>query len=183
MCCIPEEIFRRKDEKMKRILWVNPSFLDYRIPLYQELDRKLNHNFYLVYSKYRIPERCEKKIHAALNDHAVSIRSEKIISLGGKSDFANSGVKIPIPCGLYSAIASTQPDLVIAEGFFQFTPMALLYCLIHRLPLWIAYERTAHTERNCPWYRMLYRKLVSHFVSGYLANGSTVLSVLNSRTT
>lgn len=63
MCCIPEEIFRRKDEKMKRILWVNPSFLDYRIPLYQELDRKLNHNFYLVYSKYRIPERCEKKIH------------------------------------------------------------------------------------------------------------------------
>ena len=180
MCCIPEEIFRRKDEKMKRILWVNPSFLDYRIPLYQELDRKLNHNFYLVYSKYRIPERCEKKIHAALNDHAVSIRSEKIISLGGKSDFANSGVKIPIPCGLYSAIASTQPDLVIAEGFFQFTPMALLYCLIHRLPLWIAYERTAHIERNCPWYRMLYRKLVSHFVSGYLANGSLTKEYLQS---
>lgn len=156
---------------MKRILWVNPSFLDYRIPLYWELNRILDNSFYLVYSKFRIPERCENKIHKVLGDHAVSIRAEKIISLGKRTDFANSGVNIPIPRGLYSAIASVHPDLVIAEGFFQFTPMALLYCLLHRIPLWIAYERTAHTERNCPWYRALYRKVISKFVSGYLANG------------
>ena len=165
---------------MKRILWVNPSFLDYRIPLYRELNRILDDSFYLVYSKFRIPDRCENKIRNALGDHAVSIRSEKIVSLGKRSDFANSGVNIPIPRGLYSAIASVHPDLVIAEGFFQFTPMALLYCLFHRIPLWIAYERTAHTERNCPWYRALYRKMISKFVSGYLANGQLTKEYLRS---
>lgn len=35
----------------------------------------------------------------------------------------------------------------------------------------IAYERTAHTERNCPKWRTYYRKIVSNFVDGYSING------------
>ena len=40
-----------------RVLWVNPSFLDYRVPLYQELNKRLKGDFHLLYSKNRIPER------------------------------------------------------------------------------------------------------------------------------
>ena len=47
---------------MKKILWVNPAFLDYRIPVYKELNELYKGNFNLVYSKNRIPERVQKKI-------------------------------------------------------------------------------------------------------------------------
>lgn len=42
---------------------------------------------------------------------------------------------------------------------------------VKKIPLLIAYERTEHTERNCPTWRTIYRKLINRFVSGYLVNG------------
>ena len=114
----------------KRVLWVNPSFLDYRIPLYTEM-----------------------------------------LNIGRKTEFANGWITIPFPKGLYKMICNVRPDLLIAEGFFQFTPWAVIYAFLHRKPLLIAYERTAHTERNCPLWRRLYRQFIGLFVSGYVVNG------------
>ena len=94
---------------MKRVLWVNPSFLDYRIPLYQELYKALHEEFYLVYSKFQIPLRCEKKIHSAINDHAISVRAEKIINFK-RNGYANQGMRICFSRGLYQSIASAHPD-------------------------------------------------------------------------
>lgn len=48
--------------KNKKVLWVNPSFLDYRIPLYKELNSICNGRFYLIYSRQRIPARCDEAI-------------------------------------------------------------------------------------------------------------------------
>lgn len=156
----------------KKVLWVNPSFLDYRIPLYGELNKKLNGGFHLLYSKERIPERCHEKINEILKDNAHYLESEKRLTLGhAESEFANKSVSIPIPRGLYKKIKDVKPDAIIAEGFFQFTPWAVWYSFFHRKPLYIAYERTAHTERNCPWWRKLYRRIVGIFVNGYIANG------------
>lgn len=154
-----------------KILWVNPSFLDYRIPLYEELNKLCNGDFHLVYSINRIPERCNKKIQQVLKRNAHGLSKEKRFNFGKESDFSNSHISIPYPSGLYKAIKSVKPDFIIAEGFFQFTPWALWYSLVHRIPLMIAYERTAHTERNCPSWRRLYRKFVNCFVNGYIANG------------
>ena len=157
--------------KNPKVLWVNPSFLDYRIPLYKELNNLYDGNFYLVYSKQRIPQRCIDKIEKTLGDNAIGLPREKQIKLGGRGDFANTGVSVPFPRGLYKLIKSVNSDVIIAEGFFQFTPWALWYSFIRRKPLIIAYERTAHTERHCPWWRKAYRKLVNKFVSGYIVNG------------
>lgn len=41
-----------KDYKNEKVLWVNPSFLDYRIPLYDELNKLYQNNFHLIYSKH-----------------------------------------------------------------------------------------------------------------------------------
>jgi len=38
-------------------------------------------------------------------------------------------------------------------------------------PLLIAYERTEHTERDCPRWRTIYRMFISKFVDGFIANG------------
>lgn len=164
-----------------KLLWVNPSFLDYRIPLYKEIDERLNKNFKLVYSSKRIPERCDKKIKEAIGDNAISIKKDKIISIGSGNGFANKGINIPITGGLYKSIKQAKPEIIIAEGFFQFTPLTLLYAFIHRIPLIIAYERTKYTERNCPFYRRWYRRFINLFVSGYVVNGSLTKEYLISQ--
>ena len=164
-----------------KVLWINPSFLDYRIPLYKNINDKLNGNFRLIYSKQRVPERCIKNVEEAIAENALSLPNEKIVSIGRGSDFANRGLSIPIPKGLYKLIKGTRPDLIIAEGFFQFTPWAVWYSFVHRIPLLIAYERTAHTERSCPLWRRLYRRFIGLFVNGYIANGQLTKEYLISQ--
>lgn len=154
-----------------KVLWINPSFLDYRIPLYAELNKLCLGDFYLIYSKQRVPKRCVDRIESELGENALGLPKETIISLGKHSEFANSSVMLPFPKGLFKLIKNVKADLVIAEGFFQFTPWALLYTILYHRPLIIAYERTAHTERNCPLWRRMYRKLVNIFVDGYVVNG------------
>ena len=164
-----------------RVLWVNPSFLDYRVPLYEELNKLFNGSFHLIYSIQRIPERCNKKIIRVLGKNAHGLEYEKQIVIGKSTDFSNSYISIPYPKGLYKQIKAVRPDFIIAEGYFQFTPWALWYSFIHRIPLMIAYERTAHTERNCPLWRRLYRKFVGMFVTGYIANGQLTKEYLISQ--
>ncbi|MBQ8124870.1 MAG: glycosyltransferase family 4 protein [Kiritimatiellae bacterium] len=157
--------------KQRKILWVNPSFLDYRIPFYDEMNKCCNGGFHLIYSKNRVPERCRLNIGRRLGGNAIGIEKEVCYGSATTAEFANRGVTIPFPKGLYRKIASVEPDLLVAEGFFQFTPWALLYSIVHRKPLLIAYERTAHTERNCPFWRTAYRRFVNLFVDGYVVNG------------
>lgn len=156
---------------MKKILWVNRSFLDYRVPLYKELFRATDGNFSLIYSKVCVPDRCRAKVKSALGDFAIELE-EKRIAMGESYEFANAGLSITIPKGLLKKMRDIKPDVIIAEGFGKFTPWALWYAICHRLPILIAYERTAHTERKCPKWRMLYRKFLMKFVTGYIANGS-----------
>lgn len=164
-----------------KLLWVNPSFLDYRIPLYKNIYEKLNGKFSLIYSKSRVPQRCIDKIEEAIGINALGLEHDKTLSLGGKVEFANKGIKIPITKGLYKSIKKSNPDIIISEGFFQFTPWAVWYSFIHRKPLLIAYERTAHTERNCPWWRRLYRRFIGLFVNGYVVNGELTKEYLISQ--
>ena len=165
----------------KKILWVNPSFLDYRVPLYTKLKEIYNGNFYLIYSKNRIPARCHSKIINILDSRALFLKNEKSIKLNYNNNFANRGLRVPLPTGLYKMIKSVRPNIILAEGFFQFTPWAVWYSFIHRIPLLVAYERTAHTERNCPWWRRLYRRFIGLFVNGYIANGQLTKDYLISQ--
>lgn len=155
-----------------KVLWVNPVFLDYRVPLYKEVYNLADGNFFLIFSKERVPQRCISKIENEIGNHAISIQGEKIFSFGKLTEFSNSGVRFPLPKGLYKSIKKVKPDIVIAEGFAQYTPWAVLYCFLHSKPLIVAYERTAHTERNCPRWRRWYRRFIGWFTSGYIVNGS-----------
>ena len=69
-------------------------------------------------------------------------------------------------------IKNIKPDVLITEGFFQWTPLLVLYSFIHRTPIFMGYERTCHTERNTKWIMNLYRKIINLFVTGYLVNGN-----------
>lgn len=172
----------------KKLLWVNPSFLDYRVPLYQEIENQTDGNFHLIYGASRMPERVCNKIADALKEKAHPITSNYLYRFGGKkktqeecfrsTGYANDSVTILIPKGLYKKISKISPDIIIAEGFFKYTPWALLYSILHRKPLYIYYERTLHTERSVPWWRKGYRKFVSLFVKGFLVNGEETKKLL-----
>lgn len=153
-----------------KILWVNSSFLDYRIPVYKRLNELSGGNFYIVYSRTMVPERIPQKIETAIGNHAIAI-DDKQLCIGKSDTLANKNLKIPRPSGLYKAIKKVNPDIIIGEGFFQWTPFALRYSITHRKPLFIGYERTKWTERDCPKWRALYRKVVDKFTRGYLCNG------------
>jgi glycosyltransferase involved in cell wall biosynthesis len=164
-----------------KILWVNPSFLDYRIAVYEQLNKLTDGNFYLAYSKERVPKRCVDKIGKILGNNALGLEKEKTFRFGMKGDFANTGIQIPYPKGLYKLISSVeQPDIILGEGYFQWTPWAIFRAKRLKVPFLLAYERTAHTERNCPWWRKLYRKIVDCFISGYVVNGSETKLYLES---
>ncbi|MGY6560053.1 MAG: glycosyltransferase family 4 protein [Nitritalea sp.] len=165
----------------KRVLWVNPSFLSYRIPVYEALSRLLGDNFYLLYSEKRVPENVRTRISQALGTRARALKEEKIIRLGRSGNFANQGLSIPIQKDLYRAIQEVQPDIIISEGFFQWTLYAVWYTRFRNVPLYVAYERTAYTERNCPPWRERYRSLLDNFVQGYLVNGTLTKAYLREK--
>lgn len=156
-----------------RILWITHSFLEYRMPFYEALNKLSNNNLYLAYSNSRVPERCINKITPSLEKNALCLEKEKHISFGNtKSDFSCSSISIPYPSGLSKLLSSVDANIVIGEGFFQWTPWALMYSLSKKIPLLLTYEGTVHTERHCPSWRTVYKRLINHFVSGYLVNGS-----------
>lgn len=155
-----------------KILWINPSFLDYRIPVYSELNRLAQGGLSIIFSKSRIPDRVVKKISAVLGDSAIGLDGERILTLGKTdSGFSNSGLQIPYQPGLIREVMSRKVDVVISEGFFQWTPIAVIRKIIKRTPLVISYERTAHTERDCPRWRTVYRQMVLKTVDAVICNG------------
>lgn len=163
-----------------KILWVNPSFLDYRVPVYKRLYELTNGDFYIVFSKRAVPLRVIEKMKNAIGDHAIVFDGEKVFDIGSVGGYSNKSLRIPITKNLYKTIRDVKADLVIAEGFFQWTPKAVRYCFLHKIPLFIAYERTKHTERNCPRWRWAYRQFIDRFTAGYLCNGKLTKEYLES---
>jgi glycosyltransferase involved in cell wall biosynthesis len=156
-----------------RVTWVNRSFLDYRVPVFAELDRLLHGNLTVIYSAHHTPDRVQRKISAMLGSRAIALGGEKVIMRKGDTagDFANAYVEVSYQPGLYSQIRHANPDVLIGEGFFRWTPAAVAYRLIHKTPLVISYERTKHTERHSQWFRVLYRKTVTRIADAICCNG------------
>ena len=51
-----------------RITWVTRSFLDYRIPVYAELNRLCGNQLTVIYCADVVSERTQKKLRAALRE-------------------------------------------------------------------------------------------------------------------
>lgn len=158
-----------------KITWVTRSFLDYRIPVYQMLDELSGNQLTVIYNGDVVPQRCKDKLYAILGNRAIPMYGEIRLSGVAKDNatMANKGYRIPIQKGLIEKIRKTNPDVMISDGFFQWT----------YAPLWVrmfntkgikhimCYERTPHTERNAGKFRTLYRKFVSHWIDAIDCNG------------
>lgn len=168
-----------------RVLYANPIFLNYRIPFYKELNKLFKGDFYILYSTKRYKGRPTYEplldlIPKEMGKNAIPYNKEITYYPNTNTfryiqkDKINSKLPFVItyPHSLLRTINLYKPDILISEGFSQWTPYLCLYSWIHKIPLFIGYERTRHTERNANWIKIFQRKIVNKFVSGYIANGS-----------
>ncbi len=156
-----------------RITWVTRSFLDYRIPVFKALDALCDNQLHLVFGTGITPERVKLKAEQLLGPRATSLGGERCIGDNSKdyTQVANKTITIPIQKGLMKAIKESHPDVLVCDGFFQWSFYAILHRLLHGTPVVMCYERTKTTERNCPLWRTLYRRLVSHCFNQICCNG------------
>ena len=155
-----------------KVVWVTRSFLDYRIPVYKELNSLLNSQLVLVYNADYVPERVHNKVQEALGKNAIGLRGEFKIGPDDFGDFlANKKARIPFQPRLIKTIKKLKPDILISDGFFQWTYAALWMRLFYKTKHIMCYERTHHTERNAQWFRIAYRKFVLRWIDAYCASG------------
>lgn len=155
-----------------KITYVARSFLDYRIPVLQELHRLLNGQFNYIYSADYVPARCQTRLTQAIGNSAIGLHGELRIGPDQITDFANRQWRLVYQPKLYSTIRSTSPDVVVGDGFFQWTAFALAYRALNPVGLVVCYERTSHTERSAQRLRTVYRKSVLQLVDAMAVNGS-----------
>lgn len=156
---------------MIKIVYAARSFLDYRIPVFVELDKLCAGGLHVVYSGEVTPERVQRKIGSVLGKRSLALYGEKRIGPKVVSDYANTILRIPYQPGLYGAIKGFRPDVVVGDGFFQWSVGAYLSKLLLRTPVVLCYERTFHTERSAQWYRTAFRRTIARYVDAMACNG------------
>ncbi len=153
------------------ITWVVRSLLDYRVPVIRELDALSGGGVRLLYSQMYTPPRVQAKLRAVLGERAVAMSGEKRIGPRVLQGFSNSRIRVVYQPRIFSHIRQSRPDVMIGEGFFQWTSFALGWRILRGVPLVVSYERTFHTERNAQWFRRGYRRMVMRFVDAMCCNG------------
>ena len=156
-----------------RILWITPWFGNYRIPVYDYLNRQTNNQFYLICNSSDLSELVKGKLTQTLGDHVSILDSEKRLVFGkaGNKTFDNATLTIKSVKGLTKKIKEINPDIIIVEGFGSWAPYGIKHAWLHRKKLLMFYERTKYVERNAPWYRKLYRMIIGRTVNHFLING------------
>lgn len=126
-------------------------------------------------------EKTLDKIPSLLKGFSYEYNGEKVIKIRKpfNRDF-DAFYRFPFFKGFLNSLGKVKPDAIITEGFFQWTPMVILYSIIHRIPVYLSYERTAHTERFAPKFKIWHRKITDKFVKGYFANGTETKKYLES---
>jgi len=159
-----------------RITWVTRSFLDYRVPVYRELDELCGHQLTLIYNADKVPERCAKKVSEFLGDRAIALRNEICLKSRNASyqQFANKGVSIPFHKDLIKFARASKPDVLVSDGYLKWTYASLWIRMFNRQGIKhvMCYERTFHTERNAGMVRTMYRKIAGRFIDAIDCNGS-----------
>lgn len=163
-----------------KVLYCNPVFFEYRLPFYKELKRLFKDDFYVMYSPIRF-RLCGKenfclKVKEELGENAIPLHSDHVFdTYSMRFDCLpdiECGKRIPFTFGLMRTIRKVKPDVLITEGYFQWTPLVLLYGLFFSVPVYMGYERTLHTERCTGKLKLFHRKFFNKLFEGFLVNGT-----------
>lgn len=156
------------------ITWITRSFLDYRIPVFTELDQLCDHNLNIIYNAEVVPSRCSQRLKEALGNRAIGLAGE--IRFAGEkmapvSTVVHREIRLPFQPNLLKVARETKPDVIVSDGFFQWTYASLLLRLRNHIPHMMCYEPTHHTEKHAQFFRTWYRKFASRWIDHICCNG------------
>src|ERR1039458_3859678 len=116
-----------------RITWVTRFLSHYRICVFRELDHLVNGTVTVIYTKNVVRPTDQTDLAMVLGDRAMGISGE--VCIGTEGEFANEGWTVPWRPGIFRLIRDTKPDVLIGDGFFQWTAMTLAYRALRGTPL------------------------------------------------
>lgn len=160
-----------------RITWIVRSFRDYRVPVFDNLNKLVSGNLTLIYYRDVVPPRVQRKTEQALGQNSIGLSGElrlvgpKSFATGASGSGNSAGLRIPFQPGLVKVVRRSKPDVMVTDGFFQWTTAALWLRATKGIPHVMLFERTTHTARNAQWYRKAYRKLVMRWIDAMCCNG------------
>ena len=76
-----------------RITWIVRSFLDYRVPVFDNLNKLVNGNLTLIYYRDVVPLRVRDKTEQALGQNSVALTGELRL-IGPKSFYNTAKVRV-----------------------------------------------------------------------------------------
>lgn len=159
------------------ITWITRSFLGYRVPVYRELNRLCGGNLTLIYNGEVVPEYLISTMEDILKarNHPmkgeIRIMGKKIQPIATTSS-TRKGIRIPIQPRLISTIKATAPEVLLTDGFFQWTYGAIVTKLLnHNVAHVMCYEGWNHTEKKVQTFRKIYRKLAMRTMDAIVCNG------------
>lgn len=164
---------------MSKVVWLARAFLDYRAPVVEALLDRYGDDLHIIVSTKWMPEHILKRLKASMGENLVCLEDE--ITLGEKNlgaSMANSKIRLPLQPGIMGAIRKLDPDVILGDGFFQWSFYGYLYKLVYGCSLVVCYERTMHTERKSQWYRNAYRKIMVNYTSSFCVNGKESVEYL-----
>jgi glycosyltransferase involved in cell wall biosynthesis len=162
-----------------KVCYVTRNVAPYRVPIFRALAELLPSGLVVVCgSKSTRPEEVAAlKLSPSILVYCVD--DDVMFGPRHHEYFANSRIVIPIVPSLLPLLIRINPDVVIGDGFFQWTGYALLYRILMRKALVVCYERTRYTERRVQWYRRAYRHMALKFCGGLAVNGLQTEQYLN----
>ncbi|MFI3262670.1 MAG: glycosyltransferase family 4 protein [Rikenellaceae bacterium] len=165
--------------KNPKILYLVRWFGNYKVPVCEELVKLTNNNFHIAYSKDAVTPEVHDNMQKRVGNNAIALEGEKHLIIGSKdSNMSNSYIDIPYQPGILTVIDKVNPDIIISDGFFQWTVPAVLKSKGRKVCIF--YERTAYVERNAQFWRTYSRKLIGRFADGFIINGTLTRKYLES---
>lgn len=164
-----------------KVIWPCPWFGDYRVPVFKRLNDLLGGDLLVFYSKQDVTKSVDNKMIAQLGLSTEGLLGKTIRIGDYSSDFANKDLIIRLQPDLYKKIKAFNPDIVVVEAFGGWSMIGILYAVLNRKKLMLFYERTAHVERNSPWWRTLYRTIIGKPVDAFLINGKLTREYLEKK--
>jgi len=149
-----------------RVLYLTPSFYPYRVPVFDELHRRIGAGFEVVTLDTQPQQNA--RVAIGLGSFPRRILKGRQIPLTRMHD---QGLETPFGLTLAPSLPPlllrTSPDVVISANFNLWTLTALLL----GYPTIIFWEGTHHTERTIrPWRRRL-RQFMVRRAKGFVVNG------------
>ena len=145
----------------------SPIFGAYRVPLFDELHRRLGDDFVLIAERQQRDPNSQIAVHDG-HFPRILLNSKRIDISRRHDDALETPFGVTLTPGLLPVLLKVNPKAVISNNFSTWTLTALLA----GYPTVLFWEGTAHTERTVTPWRQRLRRWIARRTTAFVANGT-----------